>query len=73
MKWQAIDPLISEIEAARLLGLSRRFLQCARAAGRPPRYCKLGRRVLYRRSDLVAFIEAGIRGSSPAGGEGAGQ
>lgn len=36
-------------------------LQWWRAKGRGPRYLKISRRVVYRRSDLEAYIAAGAR------------
>jgi len=44
--------------AAEMLGLSRGTLANWRAEGRGPRYIKLGRDVLYRVSDLEAWLDA---------------
>jgi len=38
--------------------LSPKTLQAWRVSGRGPRFVKLGRRVFYRASDLIRFIEA---------------
>ena len=51
--------LISEIEAAKRLGLAQKTLQRRRWKGDPPSFFKLGTRVLYRVEDLEAFIEGG--------------
>lgn len=41
--------------------ISPATLQWWRAKGRGPRYLKISRRVVYRRSDLEAYIVAGER------------
>jgi hypothetical protein len=43
-------------DAARLLNMSPRTLEHLRIVGSGPRYCKAGRRVLYRRSDLIDWL-----------------
>ncbi|MBL8548737.1 MAG: helix-turn-helix domain-containing protein [Hyphomonadaceae bacterium] len=46
--------------AAEFIGLSIQYLECGRSKGRNPNvppHIKVGRRVLYKRSDLVAFME----------------
>lgn len=49
-------------EAARFLGgIASTTLQWWRTKGRGPKYTKIGRKVLYRRADLEAFIAAGAR------------
>ena len=51
-------PVLSEDQAAELLGLSVRTLQRFRVDGRGPRYLKLGRkRVAYSESDLSAWLD----------------
>jgi predicted DNA-binding transcriptional regulator AlpA len=47
-------------EAAKLLGLAPSTLAKLRLTGDGPVYCKLGRRVLYRRQDLEAWLETRI-------------
>jgi predicted DNA-binding transcriptional regulator AlpA len=47
-------------EAAKLLGLAPSTLAKLRLTGDGPVYCKLGRRVLYRREDLEAWLETRI-------------
>ena len=48
--------LIQE-EAAKLLRLSPRTLERQRLDGTGPKFVKLGRRVLYRASDLEAWLQ----------------
>jgi excisionase family DNA binding protein len=45
-------------EAARLLGLAPSTLAKLRLNGNGPVYCKLGRRVVYRRSDLENWLQS---------------
>jgi hypothetical protein len=54
-----IDDLItlSAIEAASVLGLAPSTLAKLRLGGDGPIYCKLGRRVVYRRHDLAMWLE----------------
>jgi excisionase family DNA binding protein len=52
--------LLSQQEAADYCGLSPRTLERARVTGEGPPYAKLGRRVLYRRSDLEDWITSRI-------------
>jgi hypothetical protein len=46
------------VEAARYLQVSRQFLETARCRGDGPRFSKIGRAVIYKRSDLDDFITA---------------
>ncbi|MCB1885715.1 MAG: helix-turn-helix domain-containing protein [Geminicoccaceae bacterium] len=48
---------LPEGEAAALVRLSRRTLQRMRRTGAGPDYCKVGKRVLYARDTLLAWIE----------------
>lgn len=51
------DPLLSESQAAELLGLRPGTLQVWRSTRRYPlRYVKVGRYVRYRQSDIDAFL-----------------
>jgi hypothetical protein len=50
------DPLLSEGEAAVLLGLSPATLKKWRRTRRGPRYYCLGSAVRYKREDLEAFV-----------------
>ena len=58
------DRSFPQPDAARYLGLSKSFLAKARCSGFGPRYCKLGRRVAYRKSDLDAWREERIYAST---------
>lgn len=49
---------LTQREAATLLRLSERTLERYRLSGTGPLFVKLGRRVVYRASDLWAFAEA---------------
>ena len=51
------SPFLTHRQAAAYLRLSPRTLERSRLAGTGPRFVKAGRRVLYRREDLTAFIE----------------
>lgn len=51
------DRLLDTTQAAESLGLSARTLEGFRQSGRGPRYVKLGRRAMYTREDLTAWIE----------------
>ena len=52
------EKLLTEIEAAPVLGMSRAWLQRKRWEGGGPPYVKYDRAVRYRSSDLIAWIEA---------------
>jgi hypothetical protein len=54
------DDLINEIEAAGMRGQSVRTLQMERLRGSGCPYVKLGRSVRYRRSDVLAYINARV-------------
>jgi predicted DNA-binding transcriptional regulator AlpA len=45
-------------DAARFVGLSESTLAKLRLNGNGPRYCKLGRRVVYRREDLEQWLQS---------------
>lgn len=51
-------------QAADYLKISASNLNKRRVAGTGPKYCKLGRRVIYRRTDLDAWISDNMRGST---------
>lgn len=66
--------LLTTQQASAYLQLAPITLAVYRCHGKGPKYCRIGRRVLYRLADLDAFIEARIHtpaNSSPAtnGGE----
>jgi hypothetical protein len=48
--------LLDTIAASAYLRTPKRTLELYRAQGRPPVYCRVGRRVLYRRADLDQFL-----------------
>lgn len=52
--------------AAKFLGLSASFLAKARMNGTGPKYAKLGKKVVYREQDLVAFLDAHMVEASSA-------
>jgi predicted DNA-binding transcriptional regulator AlpA len=53
------DPLtLTAGEAAKLLGLAPSTLAKLRLNGNGPLYCKLGRRVVYRRADLESWLQS---------------
>jgi hypothetical protein len=52
------DALLNEVQAADLLNLSVRTLQAWRITGAGPRFVRAGRAIRYRRSALVAWIDA---------------
>ena len=54
------DPYVTTKEAAAIRGLSVSFLHCARSAGRDdqPPYYRYGRKILYKRSEVVAWRDA---------------
>lgn len=56
--------LLNDYEAARLLGVSRTFLQKDRIGGRRVPYIQIGRAVRYDPADLEAFKAANRRGGS---------
>lgn len=60
--------LLLEAEAAEIMRSSPRTLQNWRARGEGPRFVKMGRgarsKVCYRRADIDAWIEAGLRAST---------
>lgn len=50
--------LHTQSEAADFLRISPRSLERHRVQGTGPRYSSLGRRVVYARSDLLAWVQA---------------
>jgi len=57
--------LLDESEAAATLNVAVQTLRNWRWRGIGPRFVKLGKRaVRYRRSDLDAFVEAGVTGKA---------
>ena len=58
------DDMLTTAEAAKVVGLSPRSLERYRVTGEGPLYYKLGRRVLYRRGDLVTWMRERVRRST---------
>ena len=56
-----LDKLDDENQAAEFLNLSVATLRRRRLLRQLPIYIKLGARVLYRRCDLLSFVESGAR------------
>lgn len=56
--------LLTDVEAADFLGLSRLTLRNWRYKGRGPRFCKLGGAVRYDRTTLEAWLAAQERCST---------
>ena len=52
--------MLSQHEAAVYLRLSERTLERFRVSGEGPRFARLGRRVVYRQSDLDAWVAARV-------------
>jgi Helix-turn-helix domain len=50
------EPLLSDKEAAAILCVAARTPSQWRLRGKGPRYVKYGKRVFYRRSDILEFI-----------------
>jgi hypothetical protein len=59
--------LLTQRDAALTLKLSVRTLERYRVSGGGPRYAKLGRRVLYRESDLEAWLANRVVPNTSAG------
>lgn len=50
--------LITEEEAAAVLGLKKSTLQQRRWLKQPPAYVKMGRFIRYRMADIVAYLDS---------------
>lgn len=50
--------LITEEEAAAVLGLKKSTLQQRRWLKQPPAYVKMGRSIRYRMADIVAYLDS---------------
>ena len=55
---------LCEADAANFVGAKASTLRAWRVKGRGPRYYKIGGKIFYRESDLEAWIEAQVRGST---------
>jgi excisionase family DNA binding protein len=58
------ENLLTQTEVAKLTGLSKRTLERMRITGDGPRFCKLGRRVLYRLVDVDAWVASRVVAST---------
>ena len=52
------DPLLHTPEAARILKISPVTLERWRGLGAGPKFCRLGRAIRYRLSDLHSWVDA---------------
>ena len=64
-----LELLLTTPEYARLRRCSPRTVERERTGGTGCRFIKLGRSVLYRRADVIAFIEHHARQSTSESGE----
>ncbi|WP_345801018.1 helix-turn-helix domain-containing protein [Microbacterium sp. AZCO] len=55
-----MDELLTTAEAAEYLRQTPSALNQWRVARRGPRFVRIGKRVLYRQSDLTAFVDASV-------------
>jgi DNA-binding transcriptional MerR regulator len=54
----SVDDMLTPTQAAQLLGLKAPTLQLYRVKGIGPAFFKIGKRVLYTRNDISAFIQS---------------
>jgi excisionase family DNA binding protein len=59
-----MDRVLTQKEAAALLGVSPRTLERLRLTGRGPMFTRLGRMVRYRQQDLADFVDRNLRTST---------
>lgn len=59
------EPLLMEVQAAKILNVSPRTLQNWRITRNGPLYIRAGRAIRYRRCDVVAWIDANTIGARP--------
>jgi hypothetical protein len=64
-----LAPLLTVNEAADILRCSRHSLNRWRLTGDGPKFIYVGRRVRYRRADLISFIDVSTRNSTSDPGE----
>jgi Helix-turn-helix domain len=65
-----LEPLFTVNEAAAILRCSSHSLNRWRLTGGGPKFIYVGRRVRYRRADLIQFIDLSTRNSTSDPGEG---
>jgi predicted DNA-binding transcriptional regulator AlpA len=58
MKSDKAPNVLTSRDAARMVGLSESTLAKLRLNGNGPSYCKLGRRVVYRPTDLEEWLQS---------------
>jgi predicted DNA-binding transcriptional regulator AlpA len=61
-----VETLLTQKDAAHLLGVSVRTLERHRVTGTGPRWARLGRLVRYRERDIAEWIEANVHSSTSA-------
>lgn len=59
-----MERVLTQKEAAALLGVSTRTLERHRVTGTGPRFASLGRLVRYRQQDLADFVDRNLRTST---------
>jgi hypothetical protein len=59
-----MEPRVDTAAAAKYIGRSPSWLNKERAAGRGPRFLKIGARVAYRVSDLDEYLDGRVRETS---------
>jgi predicted DNA-binding transcriptional regulator AlpA len=64
----AVDELLTIEQTAQVLGVSPKTLHNKRSQGRGPLSFRVGKRIMYRRSDLDAYLES-ARVATLRGGE----
>lgn len=52
------EPLLVEVQAAKLLNVSIRTLQAWRCRGMGPAFIRVGRAIRYRHSDLISWLQS---------------
>lgn len=55
-----LSKVLTAGDAAKVVGLSESTLAKLRLTGNGPAYCKLGRRVVYRRADLEVWLQSRV-------------
>lgn len=63
-----VDRYIDEIEAARILSLSRSYIRQLRLRGGGPRFCTFGRAVRYPLGELLAWARTRLVSSTSGRG-----
>lgn len=59
-----MDRVLTQKEAAKILGLSVRTLERHRVTGTGPQFTRLGRLIRYREEDLTHFVERNLHTST---------